>query len=146
MSVCFRRIRRVSSQTEEYREIYPLLSDQIQFLFEYGRSLSQLEQPEKSNEVLLHAMQISCDPMLYNIMGRNYQAMNQYAEAEKSFIKASHIVPNRIYPHYLLMKLYVETGYEEKAKAAEHIVLTKEPKVMSTAVKEMREEAGKIIN
>jgi len=103
------------------------------------------EQQEKSNEVLKRATKISCDPMLYNIIGKNYQMMKEYDLAEKSFQKASLIVPNRIYPHYLLMKLYVETGEEEKAKAAAQIVLSKEPKVMSTAVKEMRKEA-KIVN
>jgi len=51
------------------------------------------------------------------------------------------IVPNRIYPYYLLMKLYVETGDREKALENAQIVLTKEPKVQSTAVREMREEA-----
>jgi len=143
---------RIYYQTEMYKEVvlkyeslYPYLNDQIQFLFEYGRSLSMSEQPEKSNEILKRAMQISCDPMLYNITGKNYQMMKDYNLAEKNFQKASFIVPNRIYPHYLLMKLYDEMGNKEKAKIAARIVLTKEPKVMSTAVKEMREEAKKIL-
>jgi hypothetical protein len=79
-------------------------------------------------------------------MGKNYQAMKAYNLAELSFRKASFMVPNRIYPHYLLMKLYIEMGEEEKAKAAARIILTKEPKVMSTAIKEMREEARLIEN
>ena len=132
--------------TQNYKQLYPYLDDQIKFLFEYGRSLSQTEQPEKSNEVLQHAMQISCDPMLYNIMGKNYQAMQEYELAEKSFRKAALIVPNRIYPYYLLMKMFVETGDKEKAIENANIVLTKEPKVQSTAVREMREEAKIVVN
>jgi len=132
--------------TQSYEPLYPYLNDQINFLFEYGRSLSQTEQFEKSNEVLLHATRISCDPMLYNIMGKNYQAMQEYDLAEKHFQKAALIVPNRIYPYYLLMKLHIETGDMDKARENAGIVLTKEPKVMSTAVKEMREEAEKIRN
>jgi len=131
--------------TWKYESLYPYLNDQIQFLFEYGRSLSQSEQPEKSNVILQHAMQISCDPMLYNIMGKNYQALKEYDLAEKSFRKSSLIVPNRIYPYYLLMKLHIETGNLDKAIANATIVLTKEPKVQSTAVKEMRVEARKLI-
>jgi len=129
-----------------YEPLYPYLNDQINFLFEYGRSLSQSEQPEKSNEVLRHATRISCDPMLYNIMGKNYQAMQEYDLAEKHFHKAALIVPNRVYPYYLLMKMYVETGDMEKARENANIVLTKEPKVQSTAIKEMREEAESIRN
>jgi len=127
-----------------YEPLYPYLNDQIQFLFEYGRSLSQSEQPEKSNEVLLQAMQISCDPMLYNVMGKNYQAMKAYNKAEEYLLKSTRIVPNRLYPYCLLMKLYVETGEEKKAREAAGVVLTKEPKVQSQAVREMREEARKL--
>ena len=142
--------------TENYEPLYPYLKDQIQFLFEYGRSLSQAginegiagqarnDRLAKSNEVLRQAKKISCDPMLYNIMGRNYQAMREYDLAEHSLLKSTQIVPNRLYPWYLLMELYVETGDEEKAREMAKIVLTKEPKVQSTAVREMREEANKI--
>ena len=129
-----------------YRDLYPYLSDQIRFLFEYAQCLSKSEQYEASNQVLEKAVKISCDPMLYNIMGKNYQALKEYDSAEKSLKKASLIVPNRIYPYYLLMKLYVETGEETKAIVTARIVLTKEPKVQSTAVREMREEAKKVVN
>ena len=131
---------------QNYEPLYPYLNDQIQFLFEYGRSLSQSEQPEKSNEVLQQAAKISCDPMLYNIMGKNCQAMKEYDKAEEYLLKSTHIVPNRLYPFYLLMKLYIETGDEKKARETAGIVLTKEPKVQSQAVREMREEARKITN
>ena len=42
--------------------------------------------------------------------------------------------------------MFVETGNREKAIENAQIVLTKEPKVQSTAIKEMRQEARKIIN
>ena len=129
-----------------YKPLFPYLNDQIQFLFEYGRSLSQSEQPGKSNEVLQQATKISCDPMLYNVMGKNYKAMKKYDLAEQCLLKSTHIVPGRLYPYYLLMKLYVEMGDKQKARETAGIVLTKEPKVQSQAVKEMREEAKKIEN
>ncbi|MDR1114861.1 MAG: tetratricopeptide repeat protein [Tannerella sp.] len=69
----------------------------------------------------------------------------QYAEAEQCFLKAANIVPNRIYSWYLLTKLYVEMGETEKAQETARIVLTKEPKVQSTAVREMREKMKEII-
>jgi phosphopantetheine adenylyltransferase len=84
--------------------------------------------------------------MLYNVMGNNYKRMGEYVKAENNYIHASHIVPHRIYPFYLLAKLYVETGDTVKAKEMAHLVMTKEPKVQSTAVREMREEMRGIIN
>jgi Lipid A core - O-antigen ligase and related enzymes len=131
--------------SEEYRNIYPLLSDQIQFLFEYVQCLNKSEQYEESNEVLEKAVKISCDPMLYNIMGKNYQAMKLYVEAERCFMKSSNIVPNRIYPYYLMTLMYVDSGEMEKAKTMAEVVLTKEPKVQSTAVREMRNEVKKLL-
>jgi tetratricopeptide (TPR) repeat protein len=99
----------------------------------------------QSNEVLRRAMQISCDPMLYNLMGKNHQAMKEYDKAESAFIQSTRIVPSRLYPWYLLCKLHAERGMPEKANETAKIVLTKEPKVQSPAVREMREEVREII-
>ena len=128
-----------------YDEIYPLLSGQVQFLFEYAQCLIKSEQYEESNKVLEKAIKISCDPMLYNIMGKNYQAMKLYVEAERCFMKSSNIVPNRIYPYYLMTLMYVDAGETEKAKTMAEVVLTKEPKVQSTAVREMRNEVKNLL-
>jgi tetratricopeptide (TPR) repeat protein len=125
---------------KEFSKQYPYLQDEIKFLFEYAQSLSKTEEYERSNEVLQRAMQISCDPMLYNIMGKNYQTLLQYELAEQCFKKATNLVPNRLYPHYLLAKLYYEMGLTEKAETEANIVLTKAPKVDSKAIEEMREE------
>jgi tetratricopeptide (TPR) repeat protein len=144
---------------EAYEPLYPYLNERIQFLFEYAQCLSKAGLDEKqrkkmpvrcdsllaeSNKVLCRAMQISCDPMLYNVMGKNCQAMRLYPEAEACYIKASLIVPSRLYPWYLLTKLYIETGQDEKAEETAKIVLTKEPKVQSPAIREMREEVRKL--
>jgi tetratricopeptide (TPR) repeat protein len=133
------------SGAKAYAPLYPLLSDQLTFLFEYAQCLSRTERYGESNRVLEKAIRISCDPMLYNVMGKNLQVMKHYAEAERCFLKAAHTVPNRIYPWYLLANLYVETGELTKARATAEIVLTKEPKVHSAAVREMRENMKEII-
>lgn len=80
--------------------------------------------------------------MILNIIGKNYQAIGKYEKAEEYFIRSTHRLPGRIYPYYLLAKLYAEPEYRhpEKLKQAVQIVLTKEPKVQSTAIREMREE------
>jgi tetratricopeptide (TPR) repeat protein len=134
------------STSGEYGKIYPELSDQIRFLLGYAQTLSKSGQYQESNDVLEKAVKISCTSMLYNIMGKNHQGLKQYAEAERCFRKAANIVPNRVYPYYLLALMYAEAGETEKAKAMAHIVLTKEPKVQSTAIREMREEMKGFIN
>lgn len=129
----------------DYAKLYPYLNDQIRFLFEYARILSNTGHYEESNEVSSEAMQISCDPMLYNICGRNHQVMKEYLLAESSFKRAYHLVPNRIYPLYLLAQFYEETGNREKAAQTAQSLLRQKAKVPSIAEKEMRKEMKRII-
>ncbi|WP_298649906.1 O-antigen ligase family protein [uncultured Proteiniphilum sp.] len=125
---------------KEYAKIYPYLDHEVEFLFEYAQSLSRSEYYEESNRILEKAIRISCDPMLYNITGKNHQAVGNYALAEQYFNKAAMIVPSRLYPYYLLAKLYDEMGDKEKVCQMAGFIRSKEAKVHSTAVDEMREE------
>ena len=135
------------SAKEEYEKLYSELKNRGAFLFEYGYCLHKLKQYDSSNIVLEEAMKHSCDPMLLNIIGKNYQAVGKYEKAEESLIRSTYRLPGRIYPYYLLAKLYTEPEYQqpEKLKRMVEVVLTKEPKVQSTAVKEMREEVKKLL-
>ena len=135
------------SAKEDYGKLYPELANRGAFLFEYGYSLHKLKEYDNSTRILEEAMAHSNDPMILNIIGKNYQALGDYEKAEEYLIRSTHRLPGRIYPYYLLAKLYAEPQYlqPEKLKYAAEIVLTKEPKVQSTAVKEMREEVKKLL-
>ena len=78
----------------------------------------------------------------------NNQAMGNYKEAERWLWKSVHLLPERIYPYYLLTKLYADPGYNKLDKAREmaQIVLTKEPKVHSQAIQEMRNEVRNFVD
>ena len=80
----------------------------------------------------------SADPMVYNKLGKNYQALKQYDRAEKAYVQAAHMIPHRIYPLYLLALLYREMGDMEKARDMARQVIDQEPKVWSPAVEEMK--------
>jgi tetratricopeptide (TPR) repeat protein len=131
---------------DTYEKISPYLMDRIPFIFEYANVLYHREQYENSIEVLSKGIKICCDPMFYNLMGENYQKRKQYEQAEACFMKSSSLVPNRIYPYYLRAKLYFEMGLPDKVKEMAVIVLTKEPKVQSPAIREMREEVKRLQN
>lgn len=129
-----------------YEKLYPALKNRSSFLFEYGHCLHKLKEYDASNKLLKEATNRSCDPMILNIIGKNYQQKGNYIEAEKWLIRSTHLLPGRIYPYYLLVKLYAEPNFyqPDKLEQMAGVVLTKEPKVQSTAVKEMREEVKKI--
>ena len=135
------------SAKEDYGKLYPELANRGAFLFEYGYSLHKLKEYDNSTRILEEAMAHSNDPMILNIIGKNYQALGDSEKAEVFLIRSTHRLPGRIYPYYLLVKLYAEPQYlqPEKLKYAAEIVLTKEPKVQSTAVREMREEVKKLL-
>ena len=128
---------------DNYRRLYrecPVLRQDPRFLFEYGQCLSKTGRYGESNSVLFEGSRRSADPMFWNIMGKNYQAMHAVEEAESCFRKAYDMVPNRLYPLYLLANLYFSTGEAEKGIATARALLAKEPKVMSDAVREMKAE------
>ena len=133
---------------EEYGRLYPLLNGRPRFLFEYGRCLHNLKEYNASNRILQEAERISCDPMILNVIGKNYKALKRYEEAEHWFLRSTHRLPGRIYPYYLLAKLYAEPDFRKPDKLEQmvEIVLTKEPKIQSSAIREMRDEVKKLIS
>ena len=152
--VCLMRFRNVYLQVSaliigigvclylyNYREEHPLRKSHS--MFESAHSLHKAGEWEASTEILKETMRISSDAMILNIIGKNYQALGQYKEAESWFIRSTHRLPNRIYPYYLLAKLYAEHPKffpREKLEWAVRMVLEKEAKVESIAIKQMREE------
>lgn len=132
---------------KRYEKLYPVLKDRGIFMFEYGYTLHKLKQYDVSTERLKEAARLSCDPMILNIIGKNYQDEKQYEKAEKWLIRSTHLLPGRIYPYYLLAKLYAEPHFYrvEKLKQMVEIVTTKKPKVDSPAVEVMKKEVRKLL-
>ena len=133
---------------EVYEPLYPLLKHKPEFLFEVAQCVSKTGRYEKANGYLERAVLLSSDPMLYYVMAKNEQCLGEYRQAEKHLLHAIDILPERIYPYYLLMNLYTEPSYFQPAKLKMAIdsVLTKKPKVESSAIKEMKEKARSMLN
>ena len=129
-----------------YEKLYPSLRKKGAFLFEYGHSLHKSGRYDESFEYLDQARLYSNDPMILNIMGKNCQALHEYKCAEAFFLISVSRLPGRIYPYYLLAKLYSEPDYRDKDKFGDMKwnVLNRKPKVYSTAIEEMRREVEEI--
>lgn len=129
-----------------YEKLYPALEKRGTFLFEYGHSLHKSGYYLKSSELLDQARMYSNDPMVLNIMGKNCQALGDYKSAEVLFLHSINRLPGRIYPYYLLAKLYYEPEFRDKEKfrAMKWNVLNRRPKVPSTAIEEMRIEVEEL--
>ena len=129
-----------------YDKLYPQLREKGTFLFEYGHSLHKAGFYNESNKYLDKALVYCADPMILNVIGKNYQALRCYNWAEELLLASVHRLPGRIYPYYLLAKLYAEPEFlnREKFEEMKGIVLMKAPKIHSTAIEEMRREVEEI--
>ena len=138
-------MQRYQEARVEYAQLYPLLKDNPRFLFEYGHSLHKTERYVQSNAILKEGAKLSSDPMFYNVVGNNYKGIGDYIQAEESYLYAFEILPNRIYPLYLLMKLYMESNQKEKAYLKAQQIVDFSPKIDSPAAREMKREANALL-
>ncbi len=114
------------------------------FLFAYGQSLNKTGNYKKSDSILIMGTQISSDPMFWNVMGNNSLALGKYREAEDRYKHAFYIVPNRLYPLYLLAKLYHEEGDTAKFMYIADKISSFPPKVESINTEQLRDEIKEI--
>lgn len=116
--------------------------------FAVAHSLHRSHNYRKSNDLLIGMLPRSSDPMILNIIGKNYRALGMGDSAEHYLHKSVNRCPNRLYPHYLLMQLYGDSIFlnlERQHHEAEHILNTPE-KIPSQAVNEMHKEAKRLLN
>lgn len=134
--------------SDGYEELLPLLGHKPELLFETAQCLAKTERFTDANVLLERTMRLSGDPMIRYMAAKNEQAQGNYQKAENLLLYAIDMLPERIYPYYLLVKLYSEPSFfqEDKFIKAAEAVLKKEPKVESTAIREMRTEVKKMLH
>ena len=89
--------------------------EQFRELYAEGYALHQAGRYEESTRVLEEGALLSCDPMFEIILGKNAEAMGNYAEAARLYGKAHYMVPSRLYPLVRLMRLQVRLGDDDAA-------------------------------
>lgn len=134
-----------STAVKEYATYYDRMDWNAGFLFEYGHSLHKTGRYEDSNGVLKKAMEVSSDPMILNIVGKNYQAMGKYSSAERYYRRSINRQPALLYPRYLLMRLFEKTGDTVAMKGEAEYLVSHRAKVPSPAEEEMRDYARRIL-
>lgn len=131
-----------------FNELYSRLHHNPFFIFQYAKVLRDNKRYKKSNKLLKRGLQLSSDPMFYNIMARNYQNIQEFNKAEKCLLTSLNLLPERIYPYYLMTKLYATPKFynSKKLKKVTYHVLNKKPKIYSPAIQQMRDSVKKISN
>jgi tetratricopeptide (TPR) repeat protein len=117
------------------------------FLFDYGKVLRKNHLYKRSIIIMQEGTKISSDPMFLNLIGKNYYDLKQYNSAESYFKRSINRLPGRLYPYYLLAKLYTDSCFYnvEQFKNTYNAAMQLTPKVQSPAVRQMRSEL-KLLN
>ncbi len=124
---------------------WPVLKNEGDYLMNYGKALTMDHQPIKALRILNLAKDNLNTTIIETAMGDAYKTLGHYIESEKAYQRAAEMVPSRFYPHYLLAKLYEESGQNLKAIKKAKEVLSKEIKIPSQAIREIKLEMKMIL-
>lgn len=129
-----------------YHLVYEKIYHNPKLLLRYARMLTKQGQYQDAIKVLERARKVCNDVAVLNATASCYQHIGDYKQAEVFFRKSVNQLPIRIYPYYMLAKLYADSAYYNRKQMEEMItiVMNKEPKVHSKAVVEMKEEIRKL--
>lgn len=132
------------NSVDQFKKIYPVFYKNGDFLMQYGKALEMIGQYDQAKSTLEQAKNYLNTTIIEIALGNSYKNLNRIQRAEKAYQKAANMVPNKFYPEYLLAKLYNETGQRQKAFSKAMMVLTKEVKIPSKAIEEIRAEMKEI--
>ena len=111
----------------------------------YGKALSIAKQNKEAIQILEEAKQYLNTTIIETTLGDAYKETKHYKKAAIAYQHAANMIPARFYPLYLKAKLYEDSGNKEKAIVIANIILNKEVKIPSTAIKEIKAEMREII-
>jgi O-antigen polymerase len=126
-------------------KLIPKLPNNKILSMEYGRVLLQNKKPEQSLDVLLKIAPHVAYNGLYINIGNCYTAQKKYALAEKYFVQSINMIPNRMFPRYFLVKMYLQKGDTLKAKEMAQNIVRMPVKVTTSISSEIIAEMKKIL-
>jgi O-antigen polymerase len=129
-----------------YKKAVLYISNNNKFLFYYGSALYLNKNFKESIPFLEKATSQSSMPNAFIILGNSLKELKRYKASEEAYLTAANSTPSKLYPRYLLVKLFEESGQQEKAvKIAKEILNSKE-KVKTTAGTEIKNEMKILID
>ncbi|ACU59949.1 O-antigen ligase family protein [Chitinophaga pinensis] len=106
-----------------------------------GKAYFLADSLEKAVQYLTQSKAFLNNTVIETTLGDISVQQHNYVAAERYYQQALHMVPNRFYTEYMLLKLYVASNESEKACTRANLILHKEVKVSSTAVQQIQDSA-----
>ena len=124
---------------------YPVLRNNHEYLEVYYRFLKRENKNEEAMQQMKALARLSPSSVLFYEMGDLLLQEHQYQEAEQSYMLAYHMMPAAFVPLHRLMKLYVKTGQNDKAKAVAESIIQQPVKVKTNVTDRIKNEAIEIL-
>ncbi|RZK59240.1 MAG: hypothetical protein EOO91_05705 [Pedobacter sp.] len=129
-----------------YSKAFNSFRDNGVFLGMNGKALSMLHRDEEAIEILKLAEKKSNSTVIQIAMGDSYRRLKNYNLSEKSYLWAYYMNPSRLYPQYLLIKLYIEEERIGNALILAKRLVKQKAKIESEASKQIYIEVQKLID
>lgn len=141
-------MKRYADAFEAYDRILYIKPNDVQILYKMSICMYYTKQYDQALSLVDKALEKGYNYSLFILKGAIELETKNYEDCAINLRTASRILPYKIYPYYLLTKLYSANYYYDEAKQNEmaNIVLTKKPKVMPRAIQEMRDEVEKLLH
>ena len=141
--------RSLAGETKEvmpdYARLYKTMNRNGLFLYNYGAELNYINKWDKSVVLLTECANFYNDIDLQLLLADNYMQLKQYPKAEKCFLLAHQMIPNRFIPLYRLALLYKNEGKIHEARRIAEILVKKKVKVESIDILTIKEEMNQLI-
>lgn len=130
----------------DYKKANLFLNNSGEFQFYYGAALYLKHDYQESVFHLQKAVCLHSEPNAFITLGNAYQKLKYYDKAENAYLVVTGITPAKLYPKYLLAKLYVEMQTIDKALKMAKIIIKAKEKISTTAGIEMKTEMKILID
>jgi len=124
----------------DYARLYKTMNRNGLFLYNYGAELNYINKWDRSVQLLTECTNFYNDIDLQLLLADNYTQLKQYPKAEKCFLLAHQMIPNRFIPLYRLALLYKKEGKIREARRIAEIIVKKQIKVESFDVVTIKAE------
>jgi len=129
----------------QYRQCYPSLREDGKFLLRYGKALAIVSNYRESIVILNQAKTKIGDQFLFVNQAGNYLSIGEYDQAIYYYQYAIDMVPNRMYPRYLLAKAFIQKRDTLNAVKTAAYVVNMQEKIVSPATIEMKNEMKSLL-
>jgi len=133
-------------EEENYVKLLNNLSSNGEFLLDYAVFLIKKREYLKSVEILKSGHEISGNPEFALLLAEVYACMGDISEAEKYYVRAFMMVPNRLTPLYKLAIFYYETMQYDRFEEIAYRIMSFSPKVKSLRTDKMKKDVRDMLD